>query len=121
MKTNHTILAFLVLITFGMASCTKEPGFEGKAVIKGKVSYVLGTADKAVVSIKFDASAPTTEYDYRTVTDSSGNYRFEALSKGDYYLNAEYMDMHGMKFSSGGFHVKIGDSKGEVTVDFLLN
>ncbi len=121
MKTIKSIsVIMLAAITMTLTSCTKEEGFTGKGTISGVVTYPGGNASGAVVSIAFGSTSETTAYDYSTVTDSTGAYSFEALSKGDYFIDATYTDDLGYTFQTGGAHVELGSDKSEVTVNLAL-
>jgi hypothetical protein len=111
------ILVSLTLST----SCTKDAGFEGKASIKGSVTYPGGAAPFAIVQIAFDTKSATEDFDYTTASDASGNYSINQLSKGDYYVDAQYTDpMTGLTFHTAGYAVEIGGNKEDVTVDIVL-
>ena len=112
------LLSFMLLTV--VTSCTKDPGFDGKASIKGQVTYPGGAADFAIVQIAFDASEATTDFDYTTASDANGNYSINQLAKGDYYIDATYMDNTGFIFNTAGYHVEIGGNKEDVTVDIAL-
>ena len=102
-------------------SCTKDPGFNGKRTIAGKVTYPDGPAVGATVTIKFNATTPAEDYDYATVTDKDGNYTFSALAAGDYFVDATFTCPKGMYFTSPGAKVTVGSSKGDnVVVDLDL-
>ena len=121
MKNLKSILfVALAAIAITCTSCSKDEGFEGKARIEGKVAYTAGTAFGAIVSIDFGGTAETSDFDYSTVTDGSGNYSFEGLQKGDYFVDATFTDGLGNIFDTGGAHVEIGGNKSDVTVDFVL-
>ena len=121
MRTLRSIIfvAFAAL-AITLTSCSKDEGFEGNATINGKVTYTAGTASGAIVSIKFGASESSTAFDYSTVTDASGNYSFEGLTKGDYFVDATFTDDLNNTFETGGSHVEIGGNKSDVTVDLVL-
>jgi hypothetical protein len=122
MKKIQSIIILMVPIMLLIlhTGCQKDPGFEGKAKIHGVVNYSGGVAAASIVTIKFDATAATEAYDYSTVTDASGNYSFNRLSKGDYYVDASYTDNKGFVFHTPGYLVKIGGNKEEVHVDIAL-
>jgi hypothetical protein len=121
LKTSKILSAILLTaLVVAFTSCSKDEGFEGKAMIKGVATYPGGNAAGAIVTISFGATEATTDADYSTVTDASGNYSFESLTKGDYFVGASYTDDMGYSFQSGGSHVEIGEKKGEVTVDLVL-
>ncbi len=118
-----TSIMFVVCVLFTFSSCKKDdPGMEGNKTIKGNITYVEGNVEGATVYITFDASAATTTYDYTTTTDASGNYRFENLGRGDYFIDADYSDDNGFLFESAGVHVEIKNTKKkeEITVDMVL-
>ena len=113
------LLSFMLLTV--VTSCTKDPGFDGKASIKGQVTYPGGAADFAIIQVAFDQSTATEDFDYTTAADASGNYSINQLAKGDYYVDAYYTDvLSGLTFNTGGYHVEIGGNKEDVTVDIAL-
>ncbi|MDH5608551.1 MAG: YceI family protein [Cyclobacteriaceae bacterium] len=80
--------------------------------ITGNVTYpdfsgASAPADGAVIYLAASAAA-TTAYDYRTVADASGNYSFEGLEAGDYFMFVNYNSANtnngrisGISFDSG--------------------
>ena len=126
MKTIKLIaIGILAVLAITISSCSKEAGFDGNSTISGKVTNAAGAAvSGAVVSIKFGATAPSTTYDYSTVSDASGNYSFNSLQKGDYYVGASYTNYvdQGQNFvlTTGGAVVKLGGNKSAATVNLVL-
>ncbi len=120
MKTLKITAIFLTVFLLALTSCKKENDFGGAAKIKGTVTLNGVAVTNAIVHIAFNASAATTAYDASTVTDESGNYTFNALYRGDYFVTADYTNATGTKFTSGGAHVTIGDKKGTVTADLKV-
>jgi len=126
MKTIKLIsIIILAVVAINISSCSKEAGFNGNSTIKGNVTNLSGSAVKgAVVSVAFGASAPTSAYNYSTVTDSSGNYAFYDLQKGNYYVGATYTDYvdQGQSFvlSTGGAVVNLGANKSVATVNLVV-
>jgi hypothetical protein len=119
MKTlKYFIVAGVMLISFG--SCKKEAGFEGKKEIFGTVTAAGEAVEGAIVYIAFDTKEATETFNSSTVTDASGNYRFYALSKGNYFLDAKHTCSKGMNFNTPGVAVEIGSKKGELQVDIAL-
>lgn len=91
MKTKITWILLAILM---MASCKKEPGIGGDAIIYGQVwvkdyngsfTSVIGEypAKDEYVYIVF---GERTGYDKRIKTDYAGNFRFEFLYPGDYTI-----------------------------------
>lgn len=120
MKTLKLSIILLFVSVFAITSCSKDAGFEGSNTIKGSV-LLNGTATPgAMVHIAFGTKAATTTFDATTVTDASGNYKFEGLQKGDYYVTADYTTNLNIKLSSGGAGVTMGGAKGELTVDLTV-
>lgn len=121
MKKQLLILMVMIFVGFMTQSCSKEdPGFNGDKTIVGKVTYPDGAAAGAHVSIKFNAESATTDYDYITVADKDGNYKFQRLAPGNYYVTADYTCNQGLHFQSGGSKVKVGTTGGEVRADLTL-
>jgi hypothetical protein len=121
MKTKF-IYTFVMAIAmmFAATSCTEDEGFEGKASISGKVTYANGAAVGAVVTIKFGTTVATDAFDYTTVADGSGSYSFQGLQKGEYFVDADLVDVNGHAFTTSGYAIEIGAPKSEVTVDISL-
>ena len=120
MKTIKITFIFMMVSMFMLSSCSKEPGFEGQNKIKGIVTYKGSPVANAIVHIAFNKKEVTSEFNSSTATDAGGNFSFSALSKGDYYLEADYTNPSLFKFKSGGAHVTIGTKKEDVTVNLEL-
>ena len=126
MKTIK-LISIVVLAVFAVtiSSCSKSAGFDGNSTIKGNVTNLAGAAvPGAVVSISFGATAPTSTFNYSTVTDASGNYSFNDLNPGNYYVSATYTDYvdQGQNFvlRTGGAVVKLGGNKSSATVNMVV-
>jgi uncharacterized protein (DUF2141 family) len=126
MKTIKLVsIIILAVAAINISSCSKDAGFNGNSTIKGNVTNSAGTVvTGAVVSIAFGASAPTSAYNYSTVTDSSGNYAFYDLEKGNYYVGASYTDYvdQGQSFvlKTGGSVVNLGANKSVATANLVV-
>lgn len=121
MKKQLLILMVMILVGFMTQSCSKEEaGFNGDKTMVGKVTYPDGAASGAHVTIKFNADNATTDYDYITVADKDGNYKFQRLAPGNYYVTATYTCDKGMNFQSGGSKVTVGTTAEEVRADLVL-
>ena len=71
MRTIRVFAILLSLAAVTLVSCSKDPGFGGKAMIFGTVALENGdAAEGAIVKIKFDATEATTDYDFATVADA---------------------------------------------------
>lgn len=120
MKTIKIIGFFALVLLFAFTSCKKENDFGGAAKIEGKVTMQGAPVANAMVYLALNATDKTTEYDANTVTDADGHYSFAGLLRGNYYVTAEYTNSAGMKFTSGGSKITIGDKKGTVTADLTV-
>jgi hypothetical protein len=121
MKTTRNIALVAMALLFAFASCKKkENDFGGKAEIKGMVTLNSAPVYNAVVRLAFNAKEPTTTFNASTVTDAGGNYEFNSLLPGDYFVTAEYTNSSGTRFTSGGARITIGDKKGTVQADLPL-
>ena len=112
-----------VCVLFAISSCTKDDaGMEGNKTIKGNITNVDGNVNSATVYITFDATQATANYNYSTTTDASGNYRFENLAQGNYFLDATYTDNIGISFGTPGVYVEINNQKKneEIIVNMVL-
>lgn len=110
-----------IVAMFMFASCSEEVGIDKGTTIKGMVEYVDGAAAGAHIYIAYGATEATTEFDQVVVADENGNYHIDGLNEGDYYIDAVYTDNLGVEFNSAGYHVFVGGSKEDITVDFELN
>ncbi len=120
MKTLKISFILLFISVFAITSCSKDAGFEGKNIIKGSITANGAAVTGAVVHIAFDTKEATTNYDATTLTDASGNYQFAGLSKGDYFVDAEYTTDLNILLSSGGAAVTLGGNSGEIKVDLTV-
>ena len=103
-------------------SCAKDPGFGGKHKLTGTVTCPDGAASRAIVTLKFNATAPTTDYDYSTVADASGIYSFNSLQPGEYFMDAHCTNPEtGIRFDTPGFLITIGTKKEDVKADITLD
>ena len=126
MKTIKLIaLGILAVLALSISSCSKEAGFNGNSTITGNVTNSAGTAlSGAVISINFGATAPTTTFNYSTTTDANGNYSFNDLQKGNYYVSGtytSYLDQgQNVVLHTGGAVVNLGGNKSSATVNLVL-
>ncbi len=112
------MLVIMTLLT--ITSCKKEVGFEGKNSIKGTITMNGKAVPNAIVYLAFDVKEATTTYNATTLADANGAYSFSALSKGDYFVDAEYTNDSEIKLESAGAIVTIGTKKEDITVDLTL-
>ncbi len=96
-KTRLILIPFLTLLiaTMFVVSCTKDEEAPAPLVkITGKITYKdpAGSTANAAGAVVYMAksSAPTTTYDKSTIADASGNYFFDGLAAGSYFVNAVY-------------------------------
>jgi len=127
MKTNKIIsLLLMVVVVMAFTACKKDPGAGGKKNLTGTVTYFDGAvAVGATVSIAYDATEATTEFNDVTLTGSDGTFSFEGLTKGDYYIDAEYVaeqikDGQDYAFACDGATVLIDKKKGDLDVGTLV-
>lgn len=127
MKTvKNTITPLLLLLVSIMMACKKEPGMEGKKVVRGAVLFKNGgsglnePAAGAVVYVTFGAAASTGTYDHSTTANAEGNYTIRGLQKGDYFITAEFTDSHGFKYTTPGYVVTIKTKSNDLVLDILL-
>ena len=120
MKTIKLSIILLFVSVFAITSCSKDAGFEGTNTIKGAVLQGTTPVAGAIVHIAFGTKSETTTFDATTITDASGNYKFQGLQKGDYFVDAEYTTNLNILLSSGGAAVTLGGTKGEITVDLTV-
>lgn len=102
-------------------ACNKEAGTGGKAHLHGHVE-IEATEEEisdAVVNIWYGASSASGTADANTTTDATGEYEFENLNKGDYYLSSSYTDSSGTVLT-GGAAATIKKKSEEVEVHIHL-
>lgn len=111
MKKLHIFLFLPLLgLMLSLNSCTRE-GFGGDARIAGGVAHHGLRIPEAVVYIKFNAKelpgTLATDFDGSVVADAQGNFAFENLKKGDYYLFSVGYDSSISAVVRGGLSVRI--------------
>ena len=109
-----------LVLLFAVTSCKKENDFGGQAKIEGTVTMKGAPLYGAFVYLAFDADDKATTFNASAVTDDAGKYTFGGLLRGKYYVTAEYTDDMGIKYTSGGALITIGDKKGTVQADLTL-
>ncbi len=125
MKLKNIFNAFIFLVLL-FPACKKEAGIGGKKTITGTVTYKNGaagafeTANAATVHIEYGTTTYNSAYDQSVAADSDGNYHFDGLRKGDYFISAEFTDIHGFKYATGGYSVTVKNNKDKLTVNIEL-
>lgn len=122
MKNLYSILIIALGSMFMFTACSEEEvGLDEGVSISGKVTYTDGNAAGAFVYIAYGTAEATTDFDQVTVADENGNYHFDGLNNGDYYVDAVYTNEFGMDFNTPGFHVFIGGASDKVALDIDLD
>jgi len=119
MKTSKLTRGLILFSMLAFTACKKEPGPGGKAHIHGHVEYEATeeTIVNATVSIWYDAtSKPLANADDATTANGEGEFEFENLNKGDYYLYAIGSDTSGT-LREGGVAASIDKKSGEFDAD----
>lgn len=115
-----------MLFAVFMAGCKKHAGPGGKNTIRGTVVYkngVTGTNDvapMATVYIAYATKEPVSDFDQSILTESDGTFKFTGLNKGNYFVKAEYTDVHGFKYVTNGYAITIENKKKEIEVNITL-
>ena len=126
---NKNYNYFLILFLFSISlffGCKKDAGIGGKKTLGGVVSFYNGVsqayepAPNAFVYIAYGTAALTNNYNQTVVTDSNGKFKLEGLLKGDYFITAEYTDIHGFKYTTNGYSVTIKNKKSELIININL-
>ena len=126
MKKSKILSGLFFCIVFFTFGCKKEEGIAGKKVVEGIVYYKNGAtgaeepASSAVVFITYGATDASAPYDQTTVANSAGKYIVKGLTKGDYFITAEFTDSHGFKYSTPGYVVAVNNKKKELNIDIHL-
>ncbi|MBX7093083.1 MAG: hypothetical protein K1X56_00055 [Flavobacteriales bacterium] len=120
---NRVSILFLFIISVFVYSCEKGPGKGGKAKINVTCINGLSNMPYAQLKIKYGASSypgQNVSYDENATCDYTGDYTFDNLKRGDYYVYAYTTDSTGNVALEGGAHVLINNKPGEthVVVDF---
>ena len=89
MKPLKAFLLIVLVSVFSFSSCTETDDPEIFYDISGNVTYPDGVASGALVYLVL-GSTPSTNYVDVTVADETGNYSFDNLSVGDYFLFSNY-------------------------------
>ncbi len=129
MKKLKLITLMLAIGAFiGIQGCSEEPGIGGKAHIHGTVvehheeaggTHTEEGVANATVHIWYGQADSTGDPDDQVTTDVSGGFEFENLTKGDYFLHAEFEDDHEgiIEHKEGTAHVVIETKSQEVEVE----
>ncbi len=128
MKKLKLITIMLAIAAFiGIQACSEEPGIGGNAHIHGTVveHHEDGGGDDhsgiagALVHIWYGQADATGDPNDQITTDVSGGFEFENLTKGDYFLHAEFEDDHegALELKEGTAHVVIETKSQEVEVE----
>ena len=116
MKTLSSITISMILLFFVFSTgCTKEPGPGGRAHVHGNVEYNEVHLANAFVYIWYDATSVSDHHsgwDDQAITNGHGEFEFEDLTKGDYYLYAEGDDLNGIE-REGSTVVSVTKKSGE--------
>lgn len=120
MKNIVKIWILATVAMFMFSACSEEVGLDDGVTISGIVKHADTNTDGAFVYISYGASEATSSYDQVTISDANGNYKFEGLNAGDYYLDAVYTNSAGVEFNSPGYVVTVGGSNDQITVNFNL-
>lgn len=109
-----------------VSGCKKEGGIAGKKTIVGTVYYDDGTspvdaiAPGATVYLTYNSKVSGGAADETTTSDSKGAYSFKKLTKGDYFVWAEYITSHGFKYVTPGYGVTIEAGKDNMDLNIRL-
>lgn len=124
MKKNiYSIVVFLLLM---ISACKKEAGIGGDKTIVGTVYYFDGAtgnleiANGATVMICYGSTSASTDYDQVLVADANGKYHIDGLTRGDYFITAEFTDVNGFRYSTAGYGVTVKNKKEDLTLDLNL-
>lgn len=120
MKNTFKYWIMAIVAMFMMTSCSEEVGLDEGTTIKGNVEYMDGVAAGAQVFLTYGATEATADYDQVTVADADGNYHFDGLNNGDYFIDAKYTTPQDIEFNSPGFLVTIGGENDAIIIDFDL-
>jgi len=120
MKRIFQYWTFVIVAMFMITGCSTEAGIDDGTSVKGVVKYTDGIAAGAIVSIAYGASEATSDFDQVTVADDGGNYHFDGLNAGDYYIDAVLSNPNDIEFNSPGVLITVGGSKDDIVVDFNL-
>lgn len=124
MKNIYYVFIFLVVIA---SACKKEAGIGGKKTIAGTVYYLNGAtnameiAANAKVMIAYGTSSASSNYDQTLLTGADGKYHMDGLKRGDYFITAEFTDVHGFTYTTAGYGVTVENKKDELELDIELH
>lgn len=108
------LIISMIILSLAFSSCHKE-GLGGNASITGTVYHHTVAIPNCIVYIKFDATEFPGEnpglYNASVQADSKGEYIFQKVYKGDYYLYAVGNDETIKEVVRGGVHVKTKRNK----------
>jgi hypothetical protein len=122
-KSIYCAFIFLLMIA---SACKKEAGIGGKKTISGTVHYLDGAtgsmeiANGATVKICYGTKSNNSSYDQMILTDADGKYHIDGLRKGDYFITAEFTDVHGFAYTTAGYGVTVKNKKDNLDLDIEL-
>ncbi len=98
--------------------CEKEPGTGGSAEIHGHVHYEANdeVIPNATVQLWYGETSISGDPDDSQTANDDGEFDFDDLLKGDYYLYATGLDATGA-VREGGLAVNIDQKSGAVDAD----
>lgn len=120
-----TVFVILFAVSFILNGCKKEGS--GKKAIDGTVYFNDGTsagddiAPGAIVSITYDSKSYTGKVDETTTSDATGKYNIKNLTKGDYFISAEYTTSHGFKYTTDGHGVTLKGDVNRISLNLRLD
>ena len=120
-KAVITILFAAILLASG---CKKE-GLGGNKSIEGIIYYKDGVVPPNTVApgtsvfITYNSRVSTGTVDETLTTDSNGHYSVRGLTKGDYFISAEYITSSGFRYTTKGHTVNL-DNKNKGTMNIIL-
>lgn len=124
MKTLKITLAIITAgLMFSFTGCQKEAGTGGKAHIHGHTEHHGDHIEGVLVKIwygKKSVANTSEDADNNTQTNHDGEFEFENLTRGNYFLHASYTSPGDGEKYEAGKSVKIEEKSQEVSVELEL-
>jgi len=122
-QNRYFFLSVSLLMTVLLA-CKQEAGTGGKARIRGQVQHHEAAIPFASVYIHYGSNdIPTAGYQDSTRADAQGNYTFQNLQKGKYYIYSIGFDANWSPPSTvfGGMPTQVYQRKEDVILNIPVS
>lgn len=121
---SKSATAILFLAILAVAGCKKEgngnKSIVGTVYFHDGVTAIDAVAPEAIISITYDSKTYTGQVDETTTSDAKGDYTIKGLTKGEYFVTAEYTTSHGFKYTTQGHGVVVDPGDDKISLNIRL-